>query len=120
MTSRLMLDENVSLVYRDQLLLHDPSIVVAAVGDREVLPKGTPDPLILEWCDREGFILVTNDRRTMPVHLAGHLARGRHRPGLILLDEDLGIGGNVEYLLAIAGASFPDEWRDRVTYLPLG
>jgi hypothetical protein len=64
-------------------------------------------------------MLVTNNRRTMPRHLADHLAAGRHVPGIVMLDDDLGIGGNFDELLLIAGASLPDEFRDQIIYLPI-
>lgn len=64
-------------------------------------------------------MLVTNNRRTKPQHLADHLAAGRHVPGIVMLDDDLGIGGNIDELLLIAGASLPDEFRDQIIYLPI-
>jgi hypothetical protein len=55
----------------------------------------------------------------MPVHLAAHLSAGRHIPGILVLNERLGVGGNVEQLLVIAGASFTGEWSDRIIHRPV-
>ena len=113
-----LLDENVDVAYRDQLAIRGPWSV-RVVGERTVPPKRTTDPDILIWREGNDFVLVTNNRRTMPRHLADHLTAGRHVPGIVMLDDDLGIGGNVEELLLIAGASLPDEIRDRIIYLPI-
>ena len=113
-----LLDENVDVAYRDRLMARG-SWSVRVVGGQAAPPKRTTDPDILIWCEGNDFMLVTNNRRTMPRHLADHLAAGRHVPGIVMLDDDLGIGGNIDELLLIAGASRPDEFRDRVIYLPI-
>ncbi len=113
-----LLDENVDVAYRDQLTARG-SWSVRIVGDGTAPPKRTIDPDILIWCEEHDFVLVTNNRRTMPRHLADHLAAGRRVPGIVMLDEDLGIGGNIDELLLVAGASHSDELRDRITYLPI-
>lgn len=118
MALEYLLDENVDVAYRDQLAQRGV-LSVRVVGDGGAPSKRTTDPEILVWCERNGFVLVTNNRRTMPRHLADHLAAGRHVPGIIVLDDDLGIGGNLDELLLIAGASLSDELRDQIVYLPL-
>ncbi|MGD2180946.1 hypothetical protein [Lusitaniella coriacea] len=55
----------------------------------------------------------------MPVHLADHIERDRHIPGILILDPDSGIGNNLEELLLIAEYSFEDEYQDQIRYLPL-
>src|SRR2546429_4475372 len=51
-------------------------------------PLGTPDPDNLLWAEQHGRIIVTEDRRTMPVHLADHLQAGRHSPGVFIRSEE--------------------------------
>lgn len=113
-----LLDENVDIAYRDQLIVRG-SWSIRVVGDPDAPPKRTTDPEILIWCERNDFVLLTNNRQTMPRHLADHLAAGRHVPGIVMLDDDLGIGGNMDELLLIAGASLLEELRDQITYLPV-
>ena len=72
MTIQYLLDKQIASLYRTQLMRHD-------------------------WCEIHEFILVTNNRKSMPKHLADHLAE----------------------LILIAGASFPKEYQDRIEYLPL-
>jgi hypothetical protein len=112
-----LLDENVDVAYWDQLMARG-SWPVRVVGGQAAPSKRTTDPDILIWCEGNDFMLVTNNRRTMPQHLADHLAAGRHVPGIVMLDDGLGIGGNIDELLLIMGASLPDEFRDRIIYLP--
>jgi hypothetical protein len=81
--------------------------------------KGTQDPEILCWCEDNFFILVTNNRRSMPRHLRDHLAQGRHVPDIFTLNPEMSVGQTIEELLLIWAASYPDEYRDRIIYLPL-
>lgn len=55
----------------------------------------------------------------MPVHLAEHLAEGRHVLGILILGVDLSIGENLEELILIAEAAFDDEFSDQIVNLPL-
>ena len=82
-------------------------------------PKGTLDPEILLWCENKGCILVTNNRKSMPVHLAAHMALNRHIPGIFILNPKLSIGENLEQLILIAEGSFENEYEDRIEFLPI-
>ncbi|OCR00271.1 hypothetical protein BCD67_25025 [Oscillatoriales cyanobacterium USR001] len=119
MTIKYLIDENMSPVYQDQLLRRQPDLTVLMVGDCDVPQKGTKDPEILRWCEENNFILVTNNRRSMPVHLAEHLAENRHIPGILALRPNSNIGLIIEDLIAIAGAAFEDEYQDQIVYVPL-
>jgi hypothetical protein len=119
MAIRYLLDEHLSPKYRSQLVRRNPELVVRIIGDLDVPPKGTLDPEILIWCETNGFILVTNNRKSMPKHLADHLALGRHIPGIFTIDTDRSIGQTIEELIIIASASFEDEYQDRIEYLPI-
>lgn len=119
MALKYLLDENVDRLYQTQLLRQYPELVVLMVGEPGNPPKSTPDPEILCWCEFNGFVLVTNNRASMPVHLADHLAQNRHIPGIFILNPDLAIGGNLEELFLAALASEDDEYQDRIVYLPL-
>src|SRR5271170_2706315 len=58
---------------------------VLRVGDPPAPALGTSDPDLLLWAEMQGRILISQDYRTMPGHLADHLLTGRHSPGLFLL-----------------------------------
>lgn len=119
MTIKYLLDENMSPIYQEQLLARQQDLIVCMVGDKDVPFKGTKDPQILIWCEEKGFILVTNNRTSMPVHLTEHLAVGRHVPGILVLRQNANIGRVIEDLVAIAGAAFEDEYQDQIAYIPL-
>lgn len=55
----------------------------------------------------------------MPVHLADHLAAGRHVPGIFVLNPDLSMGQAVDELVLIWTVSDVNEYIDRIEYLPL-
>ena len=44
---RYLIDENISGVYRTQLLHHEPSLTVLMIGDEGAPARGTSDPEIL-------------------------------------------------------------------------
>lgn len=104
--------------YHEQLQHHQPNLVVVMVGDYNVPPKGTLDPEILNWCEENGFILVTNNRRSMPVHLKEHLAEDRHIPDILALRKDASFGRVLEDLILIAEVANENEFRDRIDYIP--
>jgi len=119
MSIRYLLDENMDPRYKAQLLRRQPHLVVWSVGDPGSPPKGTLDPDILHWRRDANFILVTNNRRSMPAHLTDHLASGQHMPGIIALNEAMSIGQTIDELVLIALASDESEYRDQIAYLPL-
>ena len=117
MTLNYLMDENVDPLYATQIRLREPNIVIKMVGEPETPPKSTLDPEIIIWCEDRGFALVTNNRASMPVHLADHIATGRHVPGIFILNPGLSIGQNLEELVLIALTYEKDEYQDRIVYL---
>ena len=89
------------------------------VGEPETPPKGALDPEILDWCEETNFVLVTNNRISMPVHLADHLERNHQIPGIFILNPNPNIGENLEELILAYLASEEDEYQNRIVYLPL-
>jgi hypothetical protein len=89
MTLKYLLDENVDLIYQSQLQRRNHDVVVWAVGNPGTPPKSTLEPEILRWCEEYNCVLVTNNRKSMPVHLTDHIAEGRHVPGILILNPDL-------------------------------
>lgn len=93
-------------------------MVVRIVGDPAAPSLGTLDPAILEWCEENEFALITNNRSSMPVHLADHLAAGRHISGIFALDPDASIAETIDDLHLIWLAGDVGDYDDRITYLP--
>jgi hypothetical protein len=63
-------------------------------------------------------LLLTNNRKSMPKHLADYVAMGRHVPGIFVVDPRVSIPVLAATLTLIAGASLEDEYRDQIQYLP--
>ena len=100
-----LLDEQMPPAYQSQLLRREPALIVWRVGFPGSPPKGTLDPEILAWYEQHDFVLVTNNRKSMPRHLADHLAAGRHIPGILTVDITRDLAGNLDDLLLAALAS---------------
>ncbi len=116
---RFLIDENISPEYRTQLLRHEPSLTVLAVGDEGAPPKSTLDPEILEWCEKNQFNLITNNRKSMPQHLCDYRKKGGHVPAIFTINLEVPMGKIIDELLLIAGASDEDEYINEIKYLPL-
>ena len=79
---------------------------------------GLDDAAVLAQAAREGRILVSHDRRTMPRHVANFTAT-RTSAGVILISQHLPIMQAVEDLILIWEASEAEEWVNRLDSLPL-
>jgi hypothetical protein len=116
---KLLLDENVDDLFGRELLRRDTEVVVWSIGAPGAPPKGTSDPQLLIWCEERGFLLVTNNRKSMPAHLSDHLKAKRHTPGIILLNATLSVGANIDELWLIATSGDAVRFEDCITYLPI-
>jgi hypothetical protein len=114
-----LLDENVNPRLRDALQRRLPDMVAWRVGDPGTPALQASDPDILFWCEANNFILITNNRASMPIHLRDHLMNGRHIPGIFILNPDMTISETADELALIWEASEPDEYFDRLSYLPV-
>lgn len=116
---KYLIDENLPPVYQNQLLLRKPDLVVWAIGDPGTPPKGTLDPEILRWCEQHQFILVTSNRRSMPVHLIEHLNENNHIPGIFVLRPKATIKQILDDLILIAAVDAQSDFCDRIVHIPL-
>jgi hypothetical protein len=116
---KLLLDEHVTDAFRVQFRERAPEIPIWRVGQPAAPSISTPDPQLLRWCEQHEFLLFTNNRKTMPRHLADHLAAGGHVPGIIMPKAGAAFGEILDDLVLITVAGRPDEFRDTVTYVPL-
>jgi hypothetical protein len=88
------------------------------VGDKPDLPLGTSDPDILLWARREARILVTRDVNTMPTHLADHLQKGHHSPGIFAIRRRSLLPQVVFSLALYMHAGDASNLEDRIEYIP--
>lgn len=117
-----LLDENLPSRLWRAIQRHNENNVdildVVRVGQFDDLPFSTDDPSILRWVERKGRILITEDKSTMPAHLAAHLNEGHHCPGVFMVRPGTRVPDLLEFLLLVAYASQSVEWEDRIEYIP--
>ena len=80
---------------------------------------GVPDSEVLALAAADQRVLVSHDQSTMPGHFAEFLATGHTSAGVLIAPQSLSLEVVVEELLLIWLASEPDEWIDRISFLPL-
>jgi predicted nuclease of predicted toxin-antitoxin system len=89
------------------------------VTARSVGLRQAADPALLAWAAANHRIVLTHDRQTMIGFAYARIAAGEPMAGLIVA-SDQGptrvIVGDTELLLALTA---PDEWPDRVGYVPV-
>lgn len=119
MNPRFLLDEHIDHAIQRQLRRLNQGVDVLVIGDLGAPPVGTLDPDILLWIEANGYILVTENRSTIPIHLSDHYAAGRHFPGIFWIRPDTPIGRVIEELYLIWYTSTADEYIDRTLFIPL-
>ena len=122
MPLRYLLDEHLRGALWDLVKRHNGlgiyPLDCQRVGDIPQLPIGTPDPVILQWAEAENRILVSQDKSTLPLHLAEHLAAGRSSPGIMVLRARARFLAIFDFLVIAAYASEPEEWANAITFVP--
>jgi Domain of unknown function (DUF5615) len=118
-TVGILFDENLPHWWRVTLNLRQPGMCVWQIGDPATPPLGAKDPAVIAWCEAHDFWFLTNNRSTMPQHLADHVANGGHVRGIFIVDPAMDIDLVEEQLLLIEGATIPGEFQDQIQYLPL-
>ena len=118
MKPRFLLDEHINLSVKRGLLRLEPHIEVIRVGDQDAPALGAPDAEILEWIVLNSYILVSENRRTIPTHLQAHLAKGLAFPGILWIRPHIRLGQLVEELYLIWTASEAEEYVGVSAYIP--
>ena len=122
MAMAFLLDENIPGRIWRAIQRHNQDeedrLDVVCVGQPDDLPFSSDDPTVLLWAERQDRILVTEDKSTMATHLKAHLASGNHCPGVFMVRPGTGVPELVEFLVVVAYASEPAEWKDRIEFIP--
>ena len=79
---------------------------------------GVDDPDVIARAARDDRVLVTHDQTTMPRHF-GEFALKRRSPGLIVVPQYLSVSEAAEDLILIWTATAPEEWTNRIVFLPI-
>jgi hypothetical protein len=73
---------------------------------------------VLRIAAESGRVLVSHDRKTMPIYFTRFVERGRS-PGVLIVSQELDIGTAIEDLLLIWAATDPEEWIQQLGFIPL-
>ena len=77
------------------------------------------DSELLARAGEEGRIIVTHDRKTMPLYAAELISAGKDIAGLIIVPRRMPLGEVLDDLELIITCSEPAEWINGIRYLPL-
>lgn len=80
--------------------------------------EGLQDQDVLRVAAREGRVLVTHDRRTMPGHFLDFI-QNETSSGLLIVSQKLAISAAVEDLILIWFATEAEEWKNQSWSLPI-
>ncbi len=116
MSVRFLADADLNYAIVQGVHLREPAIDFKSANDAGL--EGLSDPEVLELAAREGRVLVSHDKSTMPVHFAARAASGLRSPGVLLALPSASVGEIIESLLVIWSASRETEWADQIHYLP--
>ncbi|MFH7024374.1 MAG: DUF5615 family PIN-like protein [Heteroscytonema crispum UTEX LB 1556] len=79
--------------------------------------EGLQDREVLELAAKQGRILVSHDRRTMPLHFAELIAT-QTSSEVLIVSQDVPIQEAIETLILIWAASSAEEWINRIASVP--
>lgn len=85
----------------------------------EIGMSGATDTELLIWAGREGRLVVTHDRTTMPRHAGDLMREGKNIAGLLVVPRSIPLHQVLEDLELIITCSVPDEWFNVIRYLSL-
>ena len=116
MSIRFLADADLDYAIVQGVLHREPSIDFKSANDAGL--EGLPDDKVLEIAAREDRVLVSHDKRTMPVHFAARIRSGLRNPGVLLALPRATVGEIVEALITIWASSREEDWVDQIHYLP--
>jgi hypothetical protein len=116
MPPKFLADENFNTKIIAGLLRREPSVDFQTAKLAGIL--GLPDDEVLATAAREGRILVSHDRETMPGHFSRFVVEFEST-GALIVSQNLPIRDAIEEILLVWAASEPGEWRNRIGFLPI-
>jgi hypothetical protein len=114
---RLLIDQDLDHDILRGLIRRIPQL--DAVTAFEIGMSDANDPELLTWAAREGRIIVTHDRKTMPTHAAALMGEGQNIAGVFVVPRSMPLHQVLEDLELMMTCSEMDEWVNVIRYLPL-
>lgn len=122
MKIQYLLDEQIPTYVGDAIIAIEIAIVVMQVGvDPGAPPKGTSDPDVLIFAERNDLAIVSFDTQTFKKFAEDHLEFGHHTWGVFLFPNgnQLTASKIAKELHFIWDCSEAEEWIDELRFLPL-
>jgi hypothetical protein len=119
MKIRYLLDENLSPRFSLTIRRHYPDLDVLRVGDGGAPALGTLDPDILRWLEIHQRVLVTDNRKSLPAHIADHIANGGHHWGIFQARKNTPLLLLAEALYVYWSVTDAEQWMDLTEWLPV-
>ena len=79
--------------------------------------EGIKDPEVLTIAARDGRVLVTHDRKTMPTEF-GQFIISQTSSGVLILSQNLPISEAINAIILVWEASTAEEWLNQIMTFP--
>jgi hypothetical protein len=79
--------------------------------------EGIKDPDVLAISARDGRVLVTHDRKTMPTEFGQFIAT-QISSGVLILSQNLPVGEAIDAIILVWEASTAEEWINQIMTFP--
>jgi hypothetical protein len=79
--------------------------------------EGIKDPEVLTLAARDGRVLVTHDRKTMPTEF-GQFIISHTSSGVLILSQNLPISEAINAIILVWEASTSEEWINQIMTFP--
>jgi hypothetical protein len=119
MKIRYLVDENLSARVVATIQRHYPQLAVLRVGDPGAPAFGTLDPDILHWLEINQRVLVTDNRKSMPGHIADHIAAGGRHWGIFMVRKDAPLRTLADTLYVYWDVTDAEQWTNQMEWLPV-
>jgi hypothetical protein len=116
MKVRFQADADLNEILIRAVIRHEPGIDFQNAPAANL--PGRLDPEVLAIAAAAGRVLVSHDRKSMPIHFAEFITR-ETSAGLLIVPQRLAISRVVDDLVLIWSASEAEEWLNRIYSLPL-
>lgn len=117
MSIRFQADNDLKRIIVDATLRREPSIDFQTAQSAGL--HGLDDDLVLHRASEQRRILVSHDKRTLPLRLAQFARRGGESPGVLLvIPQNAPVREVAETLILIWADNRPAEWVNLATKIP--
>ncbi|HXF39626.1 MAG TPA: DUF5615 family PIN-like protein [Blastocatellia bacterium] len=116
MTVRFQADADLNQILVKATLRREPGIDFQTANTAGLVSRSDKD--VLDIAARDGRVLVTHDRKTMPKHFAEFVTTNTSA-GVIVVPQKMAVNAVVDDLVLIWAASESVEWVNRIQSLPL-